>query len=141
LNTSFIAADFFDTESELRQLEGKIDIIWTASFLHLFQWKRQIVVVTKMFKLLKPLSDCIIVGRVIGHKESGERILENGNTVYNHDMHSFKRMFDAACEVAGEKWVMEVKTREFSESTKVKTQDGLMSIGSLIIDFAGKRLE
>jgi hypothetical protein len=103
LNSPFIAADIFDHESELRQLEGKIDIIWSGSFLHHFDWNRQIVAVTKMFELLKPRSDCMIVGRVLGHKEPGEHVLENGNMVYHHEIHSFKRMFHAACEVVGEK--------------------------------------
>jgi hypothetical protein len=114
LNSLFIAADIFDHESELRQLEGKIDIIWSGSFLHLFEWNRQIAVVTKMFKLLKPHSECMIVGRVLGHKETGEYVLENGAMVYHHDIDSFKRMFYSACEVVGEKWVMYVEAREFS---------------------------
>src|SRR5207253_3242808 len=35
---TFIAADILNPDSDLKQLNGQIDIIHAASFLHLFDW-------------------------------------------------------------------------------------------------------
>ncbi len=39
LKTKFIAANVFDTDSSLKDLEGTIDIVGASSFFHLFNWE------------------------------------------------------------------------------------------------------
>jgi SAM-dependent methyltransferase len=53
LKTKFIEADIFDAESNLKELDGKLDIVHAASFLHLFDWDGQIKAAKRLIELLK----------------------------------------------------------------------------------------
>ena len=49
LQTTFIAADIFDNTSKLTELEGKINIIYTGAFFHLFGLEEQKKIAAKLF--------------------------------------------------------------------------------------------
>lgn len=71
LKTRFIKADIFAENSELDQLDGKINIVNAASFFHLFDWDGQIKAAKRVVKLLEPTSGSLIVGRQGGKPEAG----------------------------------------------------------------------
>ena len=56
LKTCFFEADIFNAESELKQLDGKIDVVNAASFFHLFDWDGQVKAAKRVVQLLKPVS-------------------------------------------------------------------------------------
>lgn len=55
-HAKLITADFFNDSDNapLKQLEGKMDIIWAAKFVHLFDRQMQIEVLVQLVKYLKP---------------------------------------------------------------------------------------
>jgi len=57
LTSKFIAADIFDPGSELHELDGKIDILYAGSFLHLFSYEGQINACKAIVKLLRDKKD------------------------------------------------------------------------------------
>ena len=63
LQTRFVQADIFDADSQLKELDGKMDIINAASFFHLFGRDEQIKVAKRVVQLLKP-EVSLLEGRV-----------------------------------------------------------------------------
>ena len=120
LQSKFIAADIFDPSSELGSLEGQMDIIFSASFLHLFGFKDQLEICKRMVKLLRDKKGSMILGRQIGNLVAGERAHERreGKSRWRHNEESFKKMWDEVGELTGTKWRAEVETALFSEEER-----------------------
>jgi hypothetical protein len=55
----------------LSALDGKIHIIYAASFLHLFGYEDQIRVCKRIVKLLKEKKDSVVLGRQVGNANAG----------------------------------------------------------------------
>ncbi|KAF2669794.1 hypothetical protein BT63DRAFT_423785 [Microthyrium microscopicum] len=122
-NALFLGADLFDHSpgSVLKQLEHKVDIIWTSNVLDLFGRRQQVAAIVSMLKLLKPAPDTMLAGHLIGHEKAGEYPGPEGGkelAVYRHDKHSFKKMFHEACDIVGEKWETEVTVVPWKETVK-----------------------
>lgn len=73
MKSTFIAADIFDPKSGLKELDGKIDILYAGSFLHLFGYEKQLEISIRIAKLLKDKEGSLLVGRQVGHVQAGER--------------------------------------------------------------------
>lgn len=56
-HAKLMQADFFDEspDAALKKLEGKLDIVWSPKFVHLFDKPTQIEVCCGLIKLLKPV--------------------------------------------------------------------------------------
>lgn len=106
LKAKFIEADITDPNSVLSELDGKIDIIYAASFLHLFNYKGQIEVCKRLVKLLREKKDSLILGRQVGNINAGEYVQTTNESgiMYRHNPESFKKMWDEVGEETGTKW-------------------------------------
>jgi SAM-dependent methyltransferase len=62
LKSKFIAADIFDPSSALSTLDGKIDIIYAGSFLHLFGYADQVTICKRIVKLLRDKKGSLLWG-------------------------------------------------------------------------------
>jgi len=110
LTSQFIAADVFDPESDLKQLEGKIDIIQSSSFFHLFTWDQQVELGKIVVKLLKPQPGSMIFGRQVGNKTPAEYPRRQGEgTRYRHDAASWNKLWMQIGEETGTKWHVEAE--------------------------------
>lgn len=140
LNSLFIPSDIIDHDAAIWQLEGRVNIIWAGSFLHLLDWNHQLIAVTHMIKLLKIGPDGLILGKLMGNAKPGE--YQSGpNTVYRHDAASFKKMFhEASDKRVGEHWQTSVKAVPFFDDMKVKKHEGTEPEGTVQILFAARRL-
>ena len=106
LKSKFIEADITDANSALSGLDGKIDIIYAGSFLHLFNYEAQIEVCKRLVKLLREKKDSLILGRQIGNTDAGGYVQKTneGGIMYRHNAESFKNMWDEVGEETGTKW-------------------------------------
>ncbi|KAH7327081.1 hypothetical protein BKA65DRAFT_566308 [Rhexocercosporidium sp. MPI-PUGE-AT-0058] len=106
LKSKFIEADIFDANSALSELDGKIDIIYAASFLHLFDYKRQVEVCKRMVRLLRQKKDSLILGRQVGSTIARNFVQETneGGIMYRHNGESFKKMWGEVGEETGTEW-------------------------------------
>jgi hypothetical protein len=106
LKSKFIEADITDANSALSELDGKIDIIYAGSFLHLFDYKGQIEVCKRLVKLLREKKDSLILGRQLGNIDAGEYVQTTNESgiMYRHNAESFKEMWDEVGEETGTKW-------------------------------------
>lgn len=99
----FRQADIFDPTC-LEDYNGKIDILHTSAFFHLFDLERQKKVVGVLLRLLSTKPGTTIFGRQAGNtvpefRKHPWRPSDCG--LYAHNAESFKSMFK---EVAGEGW-------------------------------------
>ncbi|KAK5113617.1 hypothetical protein LTR85_010846 [Meristemomyces frigidus] len=100
LKSTFIAADIFDPDSPLKELEGKIDIIDASSFFHLFDLADQKQIARSVIKLMTPREDSLVVGRQVGNLQAAEYPKRNGQgSRYRHSIESWREMWS---EVGGE---------------------------------------
>ncbi|CAF9913778.1 MAG: hypothetical protein ALECFALPRED_001367 [Alectoria fallacina] len=74
LKSKFLIGDVFDqtTCSAFRELDGKINIVYAASFFHLFNWEDQLGMTERVVRLLTPVEGSLILGRQMGNVNSGE---------------------------------------------------------------------
>jgi SAM-dependent methyltransferase len=116
LKSKFLVGDVFDASSPLSELNGKIDIIYAASFLHLFSYEDQIKVCKRIVKLLKEKKDSVVLGRQIGHENAGQQANRNDptKTRWRHNEESFKRMWDEVGQSTASKWRVEVSSERWA---------------------------
>jgi hypothetical protein len=109
LKTTFIPADIFDPESGLKNIEGDIDIIHAASFLHLFDEEGQYKACKRIVEILKSKPGSLFIGRQIGNKESGVYVgsIDPSKKRYRQNPESFQEMWKKVGEETGTKWEVE----------------------------------
>jgi SAM-dependent methyltransferase len=76
---TFLQADLFDEQegAGLASLKGKIDIVWTASVIHLWGLERQVLALRVMLALLEGTEEPVLAGRLMGFSEAGEYVFES----------------------------------------------------------------
>lgn len=109
LKSRFLAADIFDENSSLQELDGKVDILYASSFLHLFNLELQHNICERIVRLLKPKAGSILLGRQVGHVEAGEKIhrTNKGGKMWRHNVQSFEKMWREVGDLTGTKWKVE----------------------------------
>jgi hypothetical protein len=119
LKSTFIAADIFDTSpsSPLSTLDGKIDIIYTGSFLHLFGYAEQFEICKRIVRLLRDRKGSLLVGRQVGNLDAGEQVhrTNKSQTMFRHNVESFKKLWDEVGESTGTKWRVEAELSKVDE--------------------------
>lgn len=145
LKSKFLIGDIFDetTGSAFRELDGKVDIIYAASFFHLFNWEDQFDMTQRVVRLLKPVEGSLILGRQRGNVISGEyqhRTNEKG-TMFRHNCKSWKEMWKQVGKATGTSWDVKVwleKDEDFGRYRKNEENEGNSSDNKL--DAGDRRL-
>ena len=103
MNAHFVKADLLDSNSELRALHSKVDVIYVASVLHLFGWDKQLEATRELVRLSKV--NTTVLGCQLGRDEPGERASKwNGNTMFYHNVESFEEMWRIIGKDTGTQW-------------------------------------
>ncbi|KAI8622876.1 hypothetical protein F5Y19DRAFT_483684 [Xylariaceae sp. FL1651] len=90
---TFVSGNVF-AEDFLEQYRGKIDIIYLASFLHLFNEVQQNAVIRQLNRLLRPQKGSVVFGRHLGAVEGGHFKMESiGWDLYRHDPKTISELF------------------------------------------------
>ncbi|TVY67440.1 Methyltransferase trt5 [Lachnellula suecica] len=126
LKSKFIAADIFDPASAVSELDGKIDIIYAGSFLHLFGWQQQVAICKRIVKLLKPKKGSLLLGRQVGNLVAGEKVHRTNESekMFRHNAESFKKMWDEVGEATGTKWTVQAELLVLQDQAYVKERGG-----------------
>lgn len=139
LKTKFLEADIFDDDSQLKQLDGKIDIINAASFFHLFDLEGQIKAARRVARLLRPVPNSLIVGRQGGKPEAGSfSHLMKGMNAYWHNAESWKEMWEQVGRETGMEFHVEAVLGEEDLSKRMKTN--LVPAGTRFMTFTIRRV-
>ena len=110
LEAHFLEGDVFEKDfgaeggKGLSILDGSINIIYAASFLHLFAWEEQVQAGMRMVRLMT--RDSLVFGRQVGTTKPGPyaRRTDKSRTRYSHDPLSFQKLWDVIGENTGTKW-------------------------------------
>ena len=110
LKAHFLEGDIFEEDDEaesgkeLSKLNGKVDIIHAAAFLHLFDWEEQVRAGTRMVRLMTEHS--LVFGWQLGTTKPGSYVRQSdkSRTRYGHDPDSFQRLWDVIGEKTATKW-------------------------------------
>ncbi|KAJ4305136.1 hypothetical protein N0V90_000667 [Kalmusia sp. IMI 367209] len=138
---TFLQADIFESDSPLVELTNKIDIIWTASVIHLWGWKKQRAALQAMLVLLDRSPNPLLAGRFLGFSEPGEYFFESGGkpeSVYRHNDVSFVKLFREASENFGG-WEVEVEAPVWVETMKLKMSEEPKHPWDVQIKFMARR--
>lgn len=132
LESTFIAGDIFDDSEEapLNELKGKLDIVYTGSFFHLFSWDQQFQIATKVISLLKPVKGSLVLGRHMGSSVAAPASRRDtpGATIWRHDAESWAVLWKLVGNYTDTRW--EVKTEVIDFSDTEKEEGGGGSYGS-----------
>jgi SAM-dependent methyltransferase len=140
LESTFYAADIFDESetSPLRQLDGKVDVIYAGSFFHLFSWDQQLRVAKRVVGMLKPVEGSILVGKQVGRKIGGvvphrprPGLTEpSAGTMWRHDGESWEKMWKETEEATGTEWDCKTTVEEFTaRELEFLAKDGRVGSG------------
>lgn len=120
LKSKFIASDIFDDDSDLvRDLTGKLDIVNTASFFHLFGWDQQIIVAKRIVSLLRARPGSLLIGRQVGCADPDDTNNEGKESlIYRHNLETWKSLWTQVQEETGTQWEVEGRFEDWSAYTK-----------------------
>ena len=110
MNGHFFTADALGENSRaLDRLDGKIDAVYAASFLHLFGWDDQVKICKRMIKTLRPRKGSLVFGRQTGNLKGQEvrntpTVGKDSPMIWRHDVESFAKLWEVAGRETGTKW-------------------------------------
>ena len=124
LRSHMVVADAADATADLSALEGKIDIIFLSSFLHLWDWKGQVTVAKRLVALCAPKKGTLLVGRQLGTTVPVEFPLQSPTQLtFRHNVDSFTELWKVVGEETGTRWQVEASLYMGPEVSKNKNQD------------------
>lgn len=112
MKARFIQSDIFDRASELGDLKAKIDIFIVCQFLHLFSWEKQFEAVKRIVEMSRPGSQ--LIGYQMGRLKA-EESHTRWNTMFFHNVETFKRMWCDIEKETGTKWRVKVALVDLEE--------------------------
>lgn len=128
LKSRFLIGDIFDetTGSTFREFDGKVDIIYAASFFHLFNWEDQVGMTERVVRLLTPVEGSLILGRQRGNVNSGEYEHRTNSkaTMFRHNEESWKEMWKQVGKATGSLWDVKVWLEKDEDFGRYGKNDG-----------------
>lgn len=103
----FMTADILDpTDTVLAALDGKFDVVHTASFFHLFGWDDQVKIGERVVRFFRPGAKALVLGRQSARREplSVEAWRQTDEKKYHHNVASLQQLWDVIGEKTGTKW-------------------------------------
>ncbi|KAF1835161.1 hypothetical protein BDW02DRAFT_298696 [Decorospora gaudefroyi] len=139
LQTRFLQADIFDSDSQLKQLDGKLDIVNAASFFHLWQWDEQVKAAKRVVQLLKPVPGGLLIGRQGGKPEAGSlgNVVKEMNPFW-HNPESWAQMWEQVGKETGTEWKVAATLGDEDLTRRMKTQ--LVPAGTRFMTFTIRRV-
>lgn len=113
----FLVANLLDDAAlsgVIGEVRGKFDIIYAASFLHLFNYAEQLLLAKRIALMLKPVPGSVVLGRQRGNIKAGgyeHRTNEKG-TMFRHNEDSFTRMWEEVGKSTATEWAVDVRLQK-----------------------------
>jgi hypothetical protein len=131
----FVTGDTLNpADAGLATLDGKFDIVHSASFFHLFGWDDQVKIGERIVRFFKPGAKALVLGRQVGRLEplTLEAYRQQEEKRYHHNVATLQILWDVIGERTGTKW--KATGHLFSDAT-------LDDTGRVIIRFAVFKLD
>lgn len=105
---AFVTGDILDpSDGALAGLDGRFDVVHSASFFHLFGWDDQVRVGERIVKFFKPGAKALVLGRQVGTFEPlslEEYRAQGGEGRYHHNVETLQKLWDVIGEKTGTRW-------------------------------------
>lgn len=137
LKSKFIEADIFDAASNLRDIDGQIDILQASSFFHLFDRDAQAKAIKKVIQLMKPLAGVMVIGRQLGLSQAGENTIFMDTKMYMHNPESWAELWKEVGDETDTKWDV---AASLSEEDLSKQTQAFIPKGTKYLVFSVRRL-
>ena len=111
-SAKFLKADIFDQASDLRQWDGRMDIIIACQLLHLFDWEKQLVAMKRIVGFSRPGS--VLIGYQRAQMRARE-IVRPWGRMYFHNSETFRQIWREVESATGSRWSVEVSLVDLSE--------------------------
>lgn len=112
---TFVAGDMLSEDaSQLKEFDGKMDIVYASAFFHLFKREGQVKAARRMVRFLNPSNPRAMIFGVNG----GPKI--EGWEEYVLDAEAWQKMWDEIGEVTGTSWRTETIVGNSEERITVK---------------------
>ena len=115
LDSHFLAVDVLGPSAaqDLAEVNAKMDIVWVASFFHLFPRPRQLKAAKTVVGLLKPSPGSMLLGRQLGSVKPGEYdVMKDGRWQFRHDVQSWTEFWEEVGRETGTRWRVEASLDE-----------------------------
>ena len=133
LKSKFIDGDIFDESSELKEIEGKVDIIYASSFFHLFNLDEQKKVALRVARLMRTQSGSLLVGKQVGNETAQVRTgLLSSSQRYSHSIDTWRQLWN---DVG-----IEIGARFEVNGESVPITESFARFGDMILHFSVRRL-
>lgn len=134
----FIKTDILYPNSELQELNGKMDIIWITHVLHQWTWEGQVLAAKSLVQLARvgSLVAGYQVGLEVGTHQPATELMKADS--FLHDPASFARMWEQVGEETGSKWRTEARLKTVGEMGW-QTED--LPASRRILEFSVERVE
>ena len=121
----------------LASLDGKFDMVHTASFFHLFGWDDQVTVGERIVRFFKPGAKALVLGRQVGSPDPPtlEEYRAKGSGRFHHNVETLQKLWDVIGDRTGTKW------RATGELFQTGDEDGAQDVHRVIIRFAVFKLD
>ncbi|KAL4809451.1 hypothetical protein BDV18DRAFT_132099 [Aspergillus unguis] len=102
-----------DSEALTKSLGQKIDVVFASSLLHLFNYETQLIVATRLVRLLRDRAGVMVVGRQLGSVYAGEYDLTgyDEGTMYRHNLESMKGLWHDVGQATQTQWKVEAELK------------------------------
>lgn len=111
LKARFYSQSIFDGEF-LPEWHGKIDMIYMGTFLHLFSYDQQKIIISKVLKLLRDRKGSLVFGRHVGAEEGGSIRLNANWELFGHSEATIEKLWKEEGASKGD-WQVESRTSSF----------------------------
>ncbi|KAF2822198.1 hypothetical protein CC86DRAFT_373368 [Ophiobolus disseminans] len=139
LKTKFIQADVLASDSDLKQLDNKLNIVLAHSFFHLFDWDDQVKAAKRVVQLLKTEPGVMVFGRQGALVDAGSFEYANKEQrAYWHNVESWDKLWKQVGDETGTKWEVEASLGE--EDLAKRLNSSFSPPGSRFMTFTIRRL-
>ena len=135
MKAQFVQADILDQGSTLGQLEGKIDVIYLGSVLHLFGWEGQLQAAKQVARLAKV--GTIVLGCQIGTATPEEiaPTWRDLKSMYRQSVESFKQLWEQVARETDTSWAVESSLKGLETLGLTQEDIRWMREGTLLLQF------
>lgn len=113
--TWHVADIFDDADPAWRNLGGKLSIVYTGSFFHLFDREEQLTVAKRVVSLLKAEPGVLLLGRQVGSEKAGDFDASGyigEKKRFRHDLQSWGKLWEEVGKATGTKWDVDASFEE-----------------------------
>ncbi|KAI1175441.1 hypothetical protein F4777DRAFT_598503 [Nemania sp. FL0916] len=123
LKACLITSDVF-ADKFLEEFRGKVDIVFMGSFLHLFTFDQQTIIMKQVFRLLRHKPGSKIFGRHMAISEAGGAFKTNaiGWSLYYHSPDTLQKLLDGASEG---QWDLSTSLIPYSSASSAKLDSAM----------------